>query len=409
MAIAKILKETMNSKGAGVIRAMFEAGIHMKKEFGEDNVYDFSLGNPDLEAPKEVVDAVKEIANDADPTRHGYMSNMGYTETRLAMAQKVSMEQGLTGTNALTENNVLITVGAAGALNVVFKSILNPNDKVLVSTPFFPEYTHYAKNHGGTLLPVLSNDDLSISIENFEKALAENDVAAVIINSPNNPSGKIYSQENIEALVNVLKKHGEKTGRYPYILCDEPYREITYNNKKVPAICPLYNNTIIMSSFAKNLSLPGERIGYIAINPTCEDSAELLAACSFANRTLGFVNAPAFFQKVVARTWNANVDYSAYAKRRDMISNVVADAGIEFVEPEGAFYLFCKVPEPKRAENKNLAGDDFAFTDLLKANRILCSPGTAFGCAGWFRISYCVAEKTILNSAESFKTARANW
>ena len=409
MAIAKILKETMNSKGAGVIRAMFEAGIQMKKEFGEDNVYDFSLGNPDLEAPKEVALAIKELANDTNPTRHSYMSNMGYAETRIAMAQKVSREQGLSGTNALTENNVLITVGAAGALNVVFKAILNPNDKVLVSTPFFPEYTHYAKNHGGQLLPVQSNDDLSISIENFEKALAENDVAAVLVNSPNNPSGKIYSQENIEALVSVLKKHGEKTGRYPYILCDEPYREITYNNKTVPAICPLYDNTIVMSSFAKNLSLPGERIGYIAINPACEDGDELLAACTFANRTLGFVNAPAFFQKVVARTWNANVDYSAYAKRRDMICKVVADAEIDFVEPEGAFYLFCKVPEPKLPENAQKAGDDFAFTDLLKKNRILCSPGTAFGTSGWFRVSYCVAEKTILNSVESFKAARENW
>ncbi len=409
MAIAKHIHDTMHSKGAGVIRAMFEAGIELKKQFGEENVYDFSLGNPDLEPPKEVIDTIKELANDTSIGQHSYMPNAGYIEARNAMAKKVSKEQGLSNEKALTSGHTLLTVGAAGALNAVLKAILNPGDTVLVSVPFFPEYTHYTKNHGGKLIPVLANDNLSISTENFEKALNEHDVAAIIVNSPNNPSGKIYTQENIESLISVLIKHGKKTGRYPYIICDEPYREITFNGKKVPAIFPLYENTIVVSSFAKNLSLPGERIGYIAVNPSCSDASELIAACTFTNRTLGYVNAPAFFQKVVARSWDAKVDYSLYEKRCSMISNVVKNAGIEFTPPEGAFYLFCKVPNPKKDENKKSINDDFAFCDHLKQYNILAAPGTGFGCKGWFRIAYCVSEKTIGNSKEAFTKAMNNW
>ncbi len=409
MAIAKHIQETIHSKGAGVIRAMFEAGIQLKKQYGEENVYDFSLGNPDLEPPTEVKEAMKQIANDTAAGQHAYMPNAGYLESRNAMAKKVSKEQGLSNDKALTGQHTLLSVGAAGALNAVLKAILNPNDTVLVSVPFFPEYTHYTKNHGGNLVPVLANDDLSISIENFTKALCENVVAAIILNSPNNPSGKIYTQENIMALVHILKEHGKNTGRYPYIICDEPYREIVFGNKTVPAIFPMYENSIVVSSFAKNLSLPGERIGYIAVNPECSDAQELIAACTFTNRTLGYVNAPAFFQKVVTKAWDAKVDYSLYEKRCAMISEVVKNANIEYVEPEGAFYLFCKVPIPQKQENEPLTSNDFAFCDHLKSHKILAAPGTGFGCKGWFRLAYCVSEKTIQNSSTAFVNAMNSW
>ncbi len=409
MAIAKEIYNTMNSKGAGVIRAMFEAGIELKKQFGEDNVYDFSLGNPDLEPPKEVRDAIHELANNTNSGQHAYMSNAGYMEARSAMAKKVSIEQGLTGNYELKAEHTVLTVGAAGALNAVLKAILNPNDIVLVSVPFFPEYAHYCKNHGGKLLPVEAKNDLSLHIENFEQALQTNDVAAVLLNSPNNPSGKIYTKENIESLILVLKKHGEKTGRYPYIICDEPYREITFGGKTVPAIFPLYEHTIVVSSFAKNLSLPGERIGYIAVNPSCPDVQTLIAGCTFTNRTLGYVNAPAFFQKVVSKSWNAKVDYSLYEKRCTMIANIAKEAGIEFAEPEGAFYLFCKVPNPKTNKNMHSDSDDFAFCDHLKTYNILVAPGTGFGCKGWFRIAYCVSEKTIESSKSAFLNAMKEW
>ncbi len=409
MAIAKEIYETMNSKGAGVIRAMFEAGMQLKKEFGEDNVFDFSLGNPDLEPPKKVISAIKQIAKDSTSGQHSYMSNAGYVDARTAMAKKVSKEQGLRGEKVLSSDHTVLTVGAAGALNVVFKALLNPNDTVLVSTPFFPEYTHYCKNHGGTLLPLSANEDLSLNAHNFEKALQENTVAAVLINSPNNPSGKIYTKENIKTLVSVLKKHGKKTGNFPFIVCDEPYREITFGNKKVPSIFQLYENTIIVSSFAKNLSLPGERIGYIAVNPQCADAKEVIAACIFANRTLGFVNAPAFFQKVVAKAWDAKVDYSLYEKRCSMISTIAKEAGLTFSEPEGAFYLFCKVPSPKKEDHEKLLDDDFAFCEHLKKHKILAAPGTGFGCKGWFRLAYCVSEKTIMNSKQAFIAAVNSW
>ncbi len=409
MPIAKHIQETMNSKGAGVIRAMFEAGIELKKKYGAENVYDFSLGNPDLEPPKEVSDAIKELANTSAIGQHSYMPNAGYIDARRAMAKKVSKEQGLNDNEALNESHTILTVGAAGALNVVFKAILNPGDTVLVPTPFFPEYAHYIKNHGGTLIPIMSNDDLSIHVEDFEKALQEHSVAAILLNSPNNPSGKIYTDENISSLIETVQNHGLKTGHYPFIICDEPYREITFNKKIVPAIFPKYKNTIVVSSFAKNLSLPGERIGYIAINPCCQESNEVIAACTFTNRILGYVNAPAFFQKVVAKAWDAKVDYSLYEKRCSMISNIIKNAQIDFVEPEGAFYLFCKVPAPTKDTHKKFINDDFAFCDHLKKFKILVAPGAGFGSPGWFRIAYCVSEQTIISAENAFIEAKACW
>ena len=387
------MKSILENPANGVIRKMFEEGALLKKKYGEDNVYDFSIGNPDLDPPAEVVEAIKEIAADTSPMCHGYMPNPGYMQARQAMAEKTSLEQG----TAVPADCVIMSVGAAGAMNCVFKALLNVGDEVIVPVPYFAEYVHYCANHGGTLRPVPTKNDFSLDTDAIKAALTEK-TAAVIINSPNNPTGRIYSREEIQALSAVLTAHGEKTGRYPYIVCDEPYRAITYGGKKVAPVFPEYRQAVVVTSFAKNLSVPGERIGYIAVNPASDDASEMVAACILATRILGFVNAPAFFQKVIARSWNARCDYSLYEKRCREIMEIMDYAGLQYAKPEGAFYLFVKVPE-------GWNGDDMAFTEHLKKFNILCAPGTGFGGKGWFRISYCVAEKTILNSKEAFYKA----
>ena len=391
--IARNMKSILENPANGVIRKMFEEGALLKKKYGEDNVYDFSIGNPDLDPPSEVVEAIEEIAADTSPMCHGYMPNPGYMQARQAMAEKTSLEQG----TAVPADCVIMSVGAAGAMNCVFKALLNVGDEVIVPAPYFAEYGHYCANHGGTLRPVPTKNDFSLDIDAIKAALTEK-TAAVIINSPNNPTGRIYSKEEIQALSAVLTAHGEKTGRYPYIVCDEPYRAITYGGKKVAPVFPEYRQAVVVTSFAKNLSVPGERIGYIAVNPASDDASEMVAACILATRILGFVNAPAFFQKVIARSWNARCDYSLYEKRCREIMEIMDYAGLQYAKPEGAFYLFVKVPE-------GWNGDDMAFTEHLKKFNILCTPGTGFGGKGWFRISYCVAEKTILNSKEAFYKA----
>ena len=388
--IARNMKSILENPANGVIRKMFEEGALLKKKYGEDNVYDFSIGNPDLDPPSEVVEAIEEIAADTSPMCHGYMPNPGYMQARQAMAEKTSLEQG----TAVPADCVIMSVGAAGAMNCVFKALLNVGDEVIVPAPYFAEYGHYCANHGGTLRPVPTKNDFSLDTDAIKAALTEK-TAGVIINSPNNPTGRIYGREEIQALSAVLTAHGEKTGRYPYIVCDEPYRAITYGGKKVAPVFPEYRQAVLVTSFAKNLSVPGERIGYIAVNPASDDASEMVAACILATRILGFVNAPAFFQKVIARSWNARCDYSLYEKRCREIMEIMDYAGLQYAKPEGAFYLFVKVPE-------GWNGDDMAFTEHLKKFNILCAPGTGFGGKGWFRISYCVAEKTILNSKEAF-------
>jgi aspartate aminotransferase len=409
MAVANEIYQKMTGPGASVIRKMFEEGAKLKKIYGDDNVFDFSIGNPDLEPVEAVENAILEVANDRTKGRHGYMPNAGYPEVRQAMADKTNFEQNLSGNpgtglgEALTGKHVIMGCGAAGALNAVFKAILNAGDEVLVPIPYFVEYGHYVNNQGGTLKMITATDDLSIDISAV-KNLLNKKTAAIIINSPNNPSGKIYTEENMNDLVAVLNEHGKKTGRFPYIILDEPYRAICYNGKKPVSMFPLYSESIVVTSFAKNLSLPGERLGYIAVNPACQDADVLVNACIFSTRILGYVNAPAMFQKVAAKCWNCEVDYSSYINRMKQISKVVNESGIEYIEPEGTFYLFCKVPMNAKGTN-----DDFEFCNHLKKYNILVAPGTGFGCPGYFRISYCVSEKTILNSARAFKKAVTDW
>ena len=384
------IKESINSKGASVIRKMFEEGIQLKKQYGDDNVFDFSLGNPDLDPPEEVIKAIREEAQNVSHGCHGYMPNAGYAETRAAMAEKVSGEQ----TVKLEGKHVVMTVGAASALNCVFKTILSPEDEVIVPSPFFAEYRHYVKNFGGKLIEVPAKEDFSLDVEAMTQKLSEK-TAAVLINTPNNPTGKIYSESDITKLTDALKNHGEKCGRMPYLICDEPYRAIVYDGAVVPPVFPKYNNAVVVTSFAKDLSIPGERIGYIAVNPSLEEADEFITACTFCLRTLGCVNSPAFFQKVVAKSWNAKVDYSSYKVRRDKLMAILDKAGFEYHRPEGAFYLFVKAPAKWNE-------DDSAFSDHLKKFFILSAPGAGFGKKGWVRLAYCVSEKTIVNSEKAF-------
>lgn len=391
--ISQQVKAIVESPENGVIRKMFEEGALLKKKYGEENVFDFSIGNPDLDPPEEVYEQVLKVASDKTHLRHGYMPNPGFLETRAAMAEKTSIEQGV----KVGAENVIMSCGAAGAINCTLRAIINPGDDVLIPCPFFAEYTHYVHNFGANVVKVKTKDDFSLDCDEIKKHLS-NKTAAILINSPNNPTGKIYSQEEIKELCTVLSEHAKKTGRAPYLILDEPYRAITYDGKTVAAAFPHYEYSVVVTSFAKNLSLPGERIGYICINPACPEKDDFVKAAIFATRTLGFVNAPSFFQKVLSTTWNAKCDYSAYEKRRNQIMQVMNYAGLKYIRPEGAFYLWVKVPD-------DWNDDDMAFTEHLKKYNILCAPGSGFAGKGWFRIAYCCSEKSIINSKEAFKKA----
>ncbi len=408
MAISPDIKKAM--EGSSFIRKMFEEGMALKAKYGEDKVFDFSIGNPDLEPPEEVLAAIKEEALNAPKGSHGYMSNAGYQETRQAIADKVSKEQELSGSDSVPFTNVIMAVGAAGALNATFKAILSAGDEVIVPAPFFVEYRSYCANHGGKLVPVPAAEDFSLDIAAINAKLSSK-TAAVLINSPNNPTGKVYSRDDIKALAAVLTEHGKSCGRTPYLIADEPYRNIVYNGVEVAPVFQYYDSAIVVSSFAKDLSLPGERLGYIAISPRCPDAAEVAAAVTYTTRTLGYVNAPAFFQRVIAKCWNAKADYSLYAIRRDILTGILDEAGISYASPDGAFYLFCKVPEGKKAGKEISEGNtlDGAFCDHLKKFNILGVPGSGFGREGWIRLAYCVSQKSIEGSRAAFVQAREEW
>ena len=391
--VSERIRALCNNPEANAIRKMFEEGAALKAQYGAENVFDFSLGNPDLEPPIQLIQAVKALADDTAAGRHGYMPNAGWPEARAAMAQKTTREQGV----PVTAEHIVMACGAAGALNVILKALLNAGDEVIVICPYFPEYERYIENHGGKIVRVGTKDDFSLDISAIAAACTPK-TAALILNSPNNPTGRIYSAEELQELAAALYTVGEKCGRLPFIIADEPYRAITYDKKQVPPLFPLYENTAVVTSFAKSLSVPGERIGYIAVNPACAEAAGVAAACAFCTRILGFVNAPAFFQKVIAHNWNAPVDYSPYEKRRSLIMSVMDTAGLRYAVPDGAFYLFVKVPD-------DWNGDDRAFTEHLKKFNILAAPGTGFGARGWFRIAFCVSENTILSSKEAFYKA----
>lgn len=390
MAIANYIKDTMSSPESSAIRKMFEEGVALKKQVGADNVFDFSLGNPDLEPPNIIEETIKEVAALKESHKHAYMPNAGYDFARSAMAQKTSREQGM----EVSADFVIMQAGAAAALNAVLKALLNNGDEVIVPVPYFSEYKHYCANHNGRLVPLMPKEDFCLDLETLPSLINEK-TAAFLINSPNNPTGKVYTKEELVALCDILKEQGKKIGRDIYLICDEPYRDIVYDEVKVPSVFDIYNNTIIVTSFAKNLSLPGERIGYIAVNPKASEGKQLVAACTFCARVLGFVNANAFFQRVVAKSWDAIVDFSSYKIRRNAMLKVLDTAGIICYKPQGAFYLFCKVPTGYNE-------DASVFCDYLKTFYILCAPGGGFGMKDYFRISYCVNLNTIERSQKAF-------
>jgi aspartate aminotransferase len=387
-----------------MIRKMFEEGNQLKKQYGADKVFDFSLGNPDLDPPPAFHEVLLKLATEDKKGSHGYMPNAGFPDVREALAKKASNEHQV----SIDGTYIVMAVGAAGGLNTVIKTICDPGDEVIVTRPYFMEYRAYIANHGAKLVEVDSLPDFNMDIAAIGSALSPK-TAAVLINSPNNPTGKIYPVQTIGALADLLREHGKKTGRFPYLVSDEPYREIAYN-VDVPPILNAYSESMVVNSYSKSLSLPGERIGYIAVSPDINNKADVMNGLIYSTRILGYVNAPALMQRIVAKLTSATVDVAIYARRRDTFTAILDDVGIEYAVPEGAFYLFCKVPSKKEsADTTNSPGDDFAFVNHLKKYLILGVPGTSFGKPGWLRFAYCVDEKNIQTSAESFKKAMEDW
>jgi aspartate aminotransferase len=403
MPIAFAVQDALAS--SSMIRKMFEEGGRLKQQYGADKVFDFSIGNPDLDPPPAFHQVFTELAQEDAKGSHGYMPNAGYPEVRNALAEKASREQG----TALDGSLIVMAVGAAGGLNVVCKTILNPGDEIIVSRPYFMEYRAYAANHGGRLVEVDALEDFNLDLSAIGAALTEK-TAAVLINSPHNPTGRVYPEETIKALAELLRNHGRKSGRFPYLIADEPYREIVYTKTGVPPILSAYEESLVVTSYSKSLSLPGERIGYIAVSPAIRDRETVMGGLIYATRILGYVNAPALMQRIVARLTGERVDVGVYARRRDAFKAVLDAAGIRYAEPEGAFYLFCKVPEnSSRNPGSGGPGDDGAFTGHLKKHLILGVPGSGFGKPGWVRFAYCVDESIIRASGAAFKAAMEEW
>ncbi len=379
------------------IRRMFEAGIALKQEHGNDAVCDFSLGNPDLPPPPAVAQGLRDLADKAgEPFALGYMPNGGYAWAREALAAHLSREQGV----PLAAGDLLLTCGAAGGLNALFKTILDPGDEVLALAPYFVEYGAYVGNHGGFFraVPTLP-ETFSPDLDALEKAVTPK-TRALIINSPNNPTGQIYSRAELTALTALLAEKSrafmQAGGRPVFLVADEPYRFLAYDGAEVPSLLPMYPYAVVASSFSKNLSIPGERVGYLVLAPDMPGKEELMNGLMLANRILGFVNPPVVGQHLMRAALGSEVDVSIYKRRRDAMASVLTDAGYEYLMPKGAFYFFPKAP----------GGDDVAFTDKLMKQLVLAVPGSGFGGPGHFRLAFCVDESVILRAAPGLKKAR---
>ena len=376
-------------KNSSVIRAMFEEGKKLSAKYGEENVFDYSLGNPNVEQPKEIKQAIIDIINEEPQNLvHGYMSNSGYEDVRENIAEFINKKNNVN----LTKDNIVMTCGAAGGLNIILKTLLNPEDEVIVIAPFFGEYENYVNNFDGKLVVVQADKEtFQPDIKALEKGITAK-TKAIIINTPNNPTGVIYSSESLTKMAEVLRKKEAEYKTSIYLISDEPYKEIAYDGAEVPFLLNYHKNSFIGYSYSKSLSLPGERIGYVVANSEMDDYKDVIQSLNVANRILGFVNAPSLFQRVIGRTLGAEVDVNIYKKNRDLLYNHLISLGFECVKPQGAFYLF----------PKSLIPDDKAFAEAAKKYNLLIVPGSSFGCPGHFRLSYCISYEKIEKSLQAF-------
>lgn len=386
--IAEKMKGLVANSSA--IRAMFEEGNRLAGIYGAENVFDFSLGNPNVPAPEAVKKAIEDLVENEDPlVLHGYTnSNSGYADVREAVAESLNERFG----TAFEGKNIIMTVGAAGGLNVILKTIINAGDEVLTFAPYFGEYRAYVNNFDGVLVEVSPNTiDFQPKLDEFEQKITPK-TKAVIVNTPNNPTGVVYSEETIKKMAAIMEAKQKEYGTEIFLISDEPYRELVYDGAEVPYLTKYYNNTIVGYSYSKSLSLPGERIGYLVIPDEVADSADMLSAANVANRILGFVNAPTLQQKIVKACLNEKTDISYYDRNREALYNGLKECGFDCIKPEGAFYLFVKSPVENEKE----------FCEAGKKYNILMVPGSSFACPGYVRLAYCVSYETIVNSLPKF-------
>lgn len=372
------------------IRRMFEEGDRLKKEFGEDNVFDLTLGNPMGEPPEEFKRALRDALDDPTPGRHGYMPNAGYTDVRSKLAASLAEEHGV----PLEGKHVIFTVGAAGALNVALKSLVNPGETVLIFSPYFVEYRFYIDNVGGQCRIVETDPEFNLDLTAIQDAF-DPTVKALIINSPNNPTGRMYPEATLAQLVSLVRERSQEYGHPIYILSDGPYKRIVYEDHVAPSLLKMSDTSILCTSFSKELAIAGERLGYVAVNPNCPGIDKVMHALIFCNRILGFVNAPALMQRALGRVIGAVVDIEHYAENRTLLLSSLRQIGYDVITPEGAFYLFPKSP----------IEDDVAFVQELKKERILVVPGRGFGRSGYFRIAYCVTKEVLNKALSGFQQA----
>ena len=386
MSVARKIHTAMQQ--SSWIREMFEKGARLKAEHGVDNVFDFSLGNPNVPPPEAFSRTLLDVVSACGPDSHCYMSQPGYHQVRESVAVFLTKEQGV----AFQAQDVMMTCGAAGALNVILKALLDPGDEVIVPTPRFVDYHFYIDNHGGVIRLVPTLEDFTLDINAIAAAINDK-TKVVLINSPNNPTGQIYSAESLAALGRLLTDRTRSLDRIIYLVSDEHYRKIVFDGHDVPSIFAAYDQSIVATSYSKDLSIPGERIGFAAVHPSAVHKDEIMAAMALTIRILGFINAPSLMQRVVADLQGVCADVGAYARKRELLCNGLADAGYDFVTPPGTFYLFPKSP----------IEDDVAFVDELMQELILTVPGTGFVGPGYFRIAFCVDDDTIVQAMPGFR------
>ncbi|MDD2422016.1 MAG: pyridoxal phosphate-dependent aminotransferase [Heliobacteriaceae bacterium] len=386
MPVAQQIKSQLT--GASWIRKMFEEGTRLKAIYGEDKIFDFTLGNPITEPPAKFHTALQELASRPVPGMHRYMSNAGYPETRQAVAATLATASG----QPVTADQVVMTVGAGGGLNVVLKTILDPEDEVIISAPYFVEYKFYVQNHGGRVVVVDTRNDFQLDTTAIAAAITPR-TKAILINSPNNPTGVVYDPTSLDRLNRIVTGATTANNRPVYVISDEPYAKIAFDGVQVPPVFRHITNSIVVTSHSKDLALPGERIGYVAANPAIAGVNLLVQGFVFANRILGFVNAPALMQRLVIGLQGLSVDVAAYQENRDLLYNNLTAMGFSMVKPQGAFYLFPRSPLP----------EDIDFVRQALKHNILVVPGSGFGKPGYFRIAFCVEKEMIENSLPAFK------